>query len=296
MCGWFSHERESRLLKLTFEMKAESPLRIGAGRNVAKLSPVDLPIILMRIGDKDLPYMPGSSLKGVFRAASEFLARSHGLDVCLMGEGCKSRYNDELQNVMKTGDVEKIKATLSRYCLICKIYGSATFRSHINFEDAYPPSGHVPSRSIKTGIAIDRKSGAVKGGARAAKKGGALYQVEFVDPGATFIQTTTFFNIPNYGMGLFSEVLDNINSGFIKIGGFKSRGFGRISVKPKKLEGFVIVDGEQKNVESVWSLPPLDDLDESVEIEGLDENGLISLMERFKGVWRSYVKRAKGGS
>lgn len=288
MCAWITHEKVCRLLKLTFEIKTESPLRVGAGKNVAKLSPVDLPVLLMRIGDKDLPYVPGSSLKGVFRSSSEFLAKSYGLNVCLMGEGCKSSYNDELQNLMKTGDVEKIKATLSKYCLICKTYGSATFRSHVNFEDAYPPSGHIPSRSVKTGIAIDRKSGAVKGG--------ALYQVEFLDPGAIFIQTTSFSNVPNYGIGLFAEVLDNINSGFIKIGGFKSRGFGRISVKPKRLEGFIIVEGEQKSVGNIKFLPPLDEADEGVEINGIDENSLVSLMERFKGVWRSYVKKNRGRS
>jgi CRISPR-associated RAMP protein (TIGR02581 family) len=288
MCAWYSHERIDRLLKFTFEIRAESPLRIGAGRNVAKLSPVDLPVLLIRIGEKDLPYIPGSSLKGVFRTASEFLARSYGLNVCLMGEGCKNSYNEELQEIMKTGNVERIREILSKYCLVCKIYGSATFRSHINFEDAYPSEGCIPSRSVKTGIAIDRKSGAVKTG--------ALYQVEFVDPGAIFNQTTSFINVPNYGIGLFSEIIENVNSGFIKVGGFKSRGFGKVSMKPKKLEGFVILNGEYKSVESIESLPPVDNDDEVVEIESLDENALMSLMERFKEVWRKYVKKRAGRS
>jgi CRISPR-associated RAMP protein (TIGR02581 family) len=287
MCAWYSHERIDRLFKFTFEIRAESPLRIGAGRNVAKLSPVDLPVLLIRIGEKDLPYIPGSSLKGVFRAASEFLAKSYGLNVCLMGEGCKSRYDNELKKIIEKGDVENIRATLSKYCLICKIYGSATFRSHINFEDAYPLEGCIPSRSVKAGIAIDRRSGTVKTGP---------YHVEFVDPGTILSQNTFFINVPNYGMGLFSEVIENINSGFIKIGGFKSRGFGRISMKPKKLEGFVILNGEHKSVESIESLPPVDDVDEAVKIDGLDENILMPLMERFKEVWRKYVKKFKGRS
>ena len=288
MCAWFSHEKVERLLKFTFEIKTESPLRIGAGRNVAKLSPVDLPVLLIRIGDKDLPYIPGSSLKGVFRAASEFIAKSNNLDVCALGEDCKNKYDKELQRLMKEMDINGIRAHLSKYCLICKMYGAATFRSHINFEDAYPPDGHIPSRSVKTGIAIDRKSGAVKGR--------ALYQVEFVNPGAIFNQTTSFFNVPNYGIGLFLEVIDYINSGFIKIGGFKSRGFGRVSIKPKKLEGFVIIDGEHKNVEDVQDLPPVDGDDESVKISGLDESGLISLMKNFREVWRNYVRKIKSRS
>jgi len=287
LCAWFSHEKMYRLLNFTFEIKAESPLRIGAGRNVAKLSLVDLPVILMRINGKDLPYIPGSSLKGVFRSASEFLARSYGLNACFMGEGCKKEYDEKLQNSMKEGDVEKIRAVLSNYCLICKIYGSATFRSHINFGDAYPSEGNVPPRSVKTGIAIDRKSGAVKTG--------ALYQVEFLNPGSVFIQTTSFFNIPNYGIGLFSEIVDNVNSGFIRVGGFKSRGFGKVSMSVKKLEGFVIVNGEYKSIESTRVLPPVDEEDEEVEIKGLDEDNLIQLMEKFKEVWRKYVRKSRSG-
>ncbi|MEM5853768.1 MAG: CRISPR-associated RAMP protein Csx7 [Candidatus Aenigmatarchaeota archaeon] len=288
MYNWFSHETVNRLLKITFEIKTESPIRIGAGKNVTKLSLVDLPVVIMRIGDRDLPYIPGSSLKGVFRASSEFLAKSYGLNVCLMGEGCKNNYDRELQDSIKTGDVEKIKVTLAKYCLICKIYGSATFRSHVNFEDASPPEDRIPSRNIKTGIAIDRKSGAVKSG--------ALYQVEFLNPGEIFNQTTFFINIPNYGMGLFAEVLSNINSGFIKIGGFKSRGFGKVYIRPKKLDGFIVVNGGQKDIKDVKYLSPLDNDDEGVEIDGTGESDLISLMEKFRGVWRNYVNKARSRS
>jgi sulfur relay (sulfurtransferase) DsrF/TusC family protein len=67
-------------------------------------------------------------------------------------------------------------------------------------------------------------------------------------------------------------------------------------MKPKKLEGFVILNGEYKSVESIESLPPVDNDDEVVEIESLDENALMSLMERFKEVWRKYVKKRAGRS
>ncbi|MEM3569832.1 MAG: CRISPR-associated RAMP protein Csx7 [Thermoproteota archaeon] len=274
------------MLKFTLEIKAESPLRIGAGRNVAKLSPIDLPVVLMRIGDRDLPYIPGSSIKGVFRSTSEFVAKSFGLDTCLMGEGCKSKYDKALQDQMKKGDVEGIKKILSSYCLVCKLYGSASFRSNITFEDAYPSSKNVPTRSVKTGIAIDRKSGAVKSG--------AFHQVEFIDPGAVFIQNTTFLNVPNYGIGLFSEVLDLINLGFIKLGGFKSRGFGRVSIKPKGLEGFLYQDGKLRDIKEVDKLPRADDEDEDILLKVPEEERLSSLLSKSKEVWEHYVKRNRG--
>jgi len=277
---WYTHEKVLRTLRFSFRIKAESPLRIGAGRGVIKMSMVDLPVLVIRKDGLDVPYIPGSTLKGVFRSSSEFIARSSGMDVCMMGEGCKNRYDRDLQAGIKSGNMDRVRETLSKYCLVCKIFGSATFRSHVEFSDAYPDG--IPSRSVKPGIAIDRKSGAVR---RAA-----LYSVEFVDPGAVFRNDITFTNVPNYGIGLIAEVVDLVNRGFVRVGGFKSRGFGRVSMSPTGLEGFIISNGRIERIGEVKEIPKVDDLDESIQMtDKLDE-----LLERFREVWRRYAQRGKG--
>lgn len=279
---WYTHEVALRTLRLSLKMKAESPLRVGAGRSVAKMTLVDLPVLVIRKDGSDVPYIPGSTLKGVFRSSSEFVAKSSGVEVCMMGEGCKERYDRELQENIKSGRIDGVRKTLSKYCLACKIFGSATFRSHIYFSDAYPDS--TPSRSVKSGIAIDRKSGAVKGG--------ALYFVEFINPGATFHGDITFINIPNYGIGLIAEVIDLINRGFVRVGGFKSRGFGKLSVEPVSLDGFVLSNGKMLGISELSELPAVDELDEKISLSGL--SNLESLLEGFREVWRRYAERTRG--
>lgn len=283
---WYTHETLNRVLKFSFEIVAESPLRIGAGKNVAKMSVVDLPVLLIKKDGEDVPYIPGSTIKGVFRSASESIARSSGVKTCMMGEECKNSYDNELQRAMRAGEMDKVREILSRYCLCCKIFGSATFRSHVNFSDAYPEG--TPSRSVKTGIAIDRKSGAVRER--------ALYFVEFLDPGAVFHNDITFTNVPNYGIGLIAEVINLVNKGLIRVGGFKTRGFGRISMKPLGLEGFLIHNGEMINItreSKEIKIPKADEHDEEVQADLSDLN---SLLDKFRGVWRSYAERHRGKS
>jgi len=279
---WYTHLIIERILKLNFKSIAKSPLRIGAGRAVNPFSPVDLPVLTIKFGDELVPYIPGSSLKGVFRSASEYIGKTMGLkDICMLGEGCRLKYDEMLQHFMKENAEQQLIETLSKYCLICKIYGSGTFLSHVEFSDMYPIMETV-SRSIKTGITIDRKSGAVKRG--------ALYQIEFLNPGSTFTGSVTMKNLPNYAVGLISLVLDQINSGFIRVGGFKSRGFGEMSFKPSGISGHIIRDGsiiEFKPGMQV-TLDPLDEYDTAVTFDPAEPHALLELCKK---AWISFVQK-----
>jgi len=280
---WYTHLIIERVLKLNFKSIAKSPLRIGAGKAVNPFSPVDLPVLTIRFGDDLVPYIPGSSLKGVFRSTSEYIGKTVGLkDICMLGEGCRLKYDEMLQHFMKEGTAEQqIIETLSKYCLICKMYGSGTFSSHIEFSDMYPIMETV-SRSIKTGIAIDRKSGAAKRG--------ALYQVEFLNPGSTFTGSITMKNLPNYAVGLISLVLDQINSGFVRVGGFKSRGFGEISLEPTGVSGYIMRDGsiiEFKPGVQV-TLDPLDEYDTAVTFDPAEP---LKLLESCKKAWVNFIQK-----
>ncbi|MEM1966176.1 MAG: RAMP superfamily CRISPR-associated protein [Candidatus Caldarchaeum sp.] len=97
---------------------------------------------------------------------------------------------------------------------ICKAFGSSSFSSHVEFQDAYSSGSVVVG--VKSGIAINRRSGAVRRG--------ALYEVEYVKSGHEFSGLITVRNLPNYLMGLISSALDYLNAGIVKLGGFKSRG------------------------------------------------------------------------
>jgi len=274
---WFTHSVIYRTIEVSVKYTTKSPLRIGSEKGKSPTSSVDLQVITTNINGTEVPFIPGSSLKGVFRSSSEFIARSYGIKACMMGEGCKNDYDLDLKRFMKSGDVDSIINTLSKYCLTCKIFGSASYYSHISFSDAYPKN-QVPRRGVKTGIAIDRRSGAVKKG--------ALYTVEFVMPGSEFEGSIRFYNLPNYAIGLISTVLNNINLGIIKIGGFKSRGFGTVEVTPKELRGSVLVGSSYESISEKGELLPLDEDDELVKFSNVSE-----FLEECRRVWINYVRK-----
>jgi CRISPR-associated RAMP protein (TIGR02581 family) len=286
---WYSHPVLYRVLTLNISILNEEPLRIGAGRG-GPLSPTDLPVITIRLPEGDFPYIPGSSLKGTFRSTAEYISRSLGISVCQAGacnsmfldEGRMVRYGDRLDELLREGREKETEVLdlLSRYCLICKLFGSSSFSSHIDFEDAYPVEG--VSRGIKAGIAINRRSGAVQRG--------AFYQVEFVNPGHKFKGSIVMKNIPNYGLGLLAQVLDYLNEGVVRLGGFKSRGFGKVRVKVENIDGKTLEDGTCRPLSDIKKLPGLDEDDREVEV---DVGDVDKTLRAFKEVWWIYASKQR---
>lgn len=277
MSGWLSYDRVFRVINVRFELVTRSPLRIGAGRAVVPTSPIDLQVLRIHMNGRDVPYIPGSSVKGVFRSASELIAKSRGIKVCMAGEGCRESYNRELDEFVRDKNFDEVRKLLEKYCLTCKIFGSGSFSSHVAFSDFYPTKD--PAIGAKTGIAIDRRSGSVKRG--------ALYTVEFIMPGASFQGTITITNLPNYAIGLLSSVVELVNQGFVKIGGFKSRGFGRCELKPIEIDGYVFSDGRMEKLKDVKVFRGLEKSDLDVDVSECKTPS--EYLDKFKVAWDNYA-------
>jgi CRISPR-associated RAMP protein (TIGR02581 family) len=248
----------------------EAPLRVGVGREAPLGSAVDLAVVRVKLGGRTVPYIPGSSLKGVFRSSAVQLAGLKGLRVCsgLSGETCMDweRPSGEtllewIQSRLREGrSLEAIKGFHEGACLLCKVFGAPSFTGHVEFRDAYPigekgepleaPTG------VRTGIAINRRTGAVHRG--------ALYQVEYVEPGARFKFSMYATNLPNYALGLLAKVFRMMNDGWVKVGGFKTRGFGEV-----RIEGLTFMARGAK-VQGA-KLLAIDELDAEVDLAGLAE-------------------------
>ncbi|MEM3387371.1 MAG: CRISPR-associated RAMP protein Csx7 [Nitrososphaerales archaeon] len=283
---WYTHMTLHRSLELKFTVKAEEPLRIGAGE-APPLATIKLPVVTIRKDGENLPYIPGSSFKGVLRSTCELIARTSGLKVCMAGSCSQEKVVERgqklyeaLEDALKVNNIPTVLQLVSKYyCLICKILGSGSYASHIHVSDSYP-EGSV-TRGAKMGIAINRRSGAVQTGP---------YTVEFVEPGAQFETTLRMNNLPNYGVGLILVALDYVNEGLIKIGGFKSRGFGRVSINFRSLTGLIFQQGTPIKLEEAESLTALDDYDKEVRIQPQD---LTTTLAEFKKRWWEYVQSAK---
>jgi len=117
-----------------------------------------------------------------------------------------------------------------------------------------------------------------------------LYQVEFVNPGGKFYGSFILNNFPNYGIGLLAEIIEQINQGYIKIGGFKTRGFGSVKITIESLKGRILTNKGFLDISQVTALGPLDELDEEISI---DPKIPKSLLENSRVVWNNYCNKSK---
>ncbi|MBS7657679.1 MAG: CRISPR-associated RAMP protein Csx7 [Candidatus Bathyarchaeia archaeon] len=276
MQNWVSFDTLLREIILELEYETLSPLRIGSGTAKLPTSPVDLQVATIFQNGIHKPYIPGSSLKGVLRSICENLASSLKISDCFMGEKCKRNFDERLKSSIELNLIDEAKKLLSNYCIICKTFGTASYKSHIYVSDAY--AIREVSRGVKVGIAIDRRSGIAQRG--------AFYSVEYVDPGFTFSGTIAFKNTPNYLMGMVMNALDLINMGYKRIGGFKTRGFGRMQVKIKDFKGVELKGDTYMNIKELNELPGLDDYDSSVKLTSINE-----FLNSCKESWNNYVKK-----
>jgi len=249
---WIGHDLLLREAVLSGVLRNVEPLRIGAGRTPAKLAALtDLELIRITIDGKPTPYVPGSSLKGLIRTIATRLARSKGLRVCegLSKQNCIDRFRDEFKRLVEDPSkaIELRKFIWEKTCLLCKVFGAPSYLSHTFFSDAYPIG--EPMLGVKPGVAISRRTGTVKRG--------SLFFIEYVAPGCKFPFEVRVTNLPNYALALLAACFIEVHEGRERIGGFKTRGFGRVRLEDLKLSLW----GEIEFRDDVAILKPLDDHD-----------------------------------
>ena len=224
-------ERLEKRLILSGTIEAVTPLHIGSGRAEVDIGEVAMPILRAPAGE---PYIPGSSLKGRTRAELERIAREKGLKVCTPPNvadmcGSKERSPDD-------------------FCIACKTFGTAALArgvsvaSKVKFRDAYPTES-VEELLERTGIAIDRRTGAV---AR-----GALYTIEAVPVGTQFKLEIVAENLMDEELRMLKAALRSVEDS--ALGGSTSRGFGKVKMNFTKLQertaGFYLGEEEEKILE-----------------------------------------------
>jgi len=299
---WLSHSILLRETIFDGHIINIEPLRIGSGKELPLEAPVDLAVLRIRYNGINVPYIPGSSLKGVFRSYATSLAKHKGLEVCtgLSKETCgetksinDKKLNDQINELMMKSSTDALKVFYEKVCLMCKIFGSTHYMSKVSFSDAYPIDNNRRiidvKTGIRTGIAIDRRTGATQ--AR------ALYKVEFIEPGAKFKFSIRCKNLPNYAIGLLSLILRRMNEGLIKIGGFKSRGFGAVKVEDLK---FRSRDFVKEPSLLMASLEP--EVDAEVDLMGVAElkDGWVTsesenvwkTLDRLIEVWNKFARKS----
>jgi CRISPR-associated RAMP protein, SSO1426 family len=217
---------------ITAELVMEQPLHIGKG---VSLEPVgtDLPIIKTR---EDLPFIPGSSTKGVMRSELERIIRAfeaQKLDIngkrltaCdVFDAPCVSEKEKETLETTskKNGKVDEADFTQKlweRTCTACRLFGSPWIASRVYIKDMPLLERKELFRvsEMRDGVAIDRDTGTARKHAK--------FDYEVVPAKARFTFEMVLENEELWEVGLIGMILKLWTRGEIAIGGMTSRGLG----------------------------------------------------------------------
>jgi len=300
--SYLSHDIFLRSLKVKGTIIAKSRIHFGAGRDVTSFQDADSILCKILYNGDDHPYIPGSSLKGVFRNACESILESSGLEACDINnrQSICSQTGTNLLELAQIGDIENLKKELKSFCWACKIFGGTNFNSHIYFLDAIPISTDSIATDIAPGIAINRRDGTTIQG--------SLFKFEYIVPNSTFSFECTIKNLPNFLIGLFFNTISLINKKLILVGGKKRAGLGQIFILLDELEYISISESENfnlsfKSIKKLKSDITISKLESDLENEdypvsiSLDSIKSMSkeefndyLIKKFIEVWNLYVR------
>lgn len=215
-------------LRLGGIITTRTALRIGSGGD--DLNATDLPVLR---DPRGYPFIPGSSLKGVIRSTLEALVRGAALGARgtpQSSQRTELRACDPLSNEACGYHDQKKRSTvdIDSHCAICQLFGSNVLASHVRFSDALivqtqagQATGLVPIE-VRDGVAINRDLRVAQGQAK--------FDFEVVSPGTRFALEIFIENPRPWGLGLLLLGLDQLREGFTALGGFTSRGMGRIDL------------------------------------------------------------------
>lgn len=225
--------------QIDFDIIPVDPLLIKSGQ--ATVGGVDMSFVrTYRFGEKEEPFIPGSSLKGMIRSYSEKICRSlkdNPVPVCLpylepgneqQGERRQASCGLSFEKYKKRYDVRTIPSPdiYSLSCPVCRLFGSHGSIGRLSASDAYLTEDFkktgVPVLEIRDGVAIDRLTGGAAGGAK--------YDLEVLTRGE-FGTTLDIRNFERWQLGLIALVLRDMEQGLVRVGFGKSRGLGKFRAR-----------------------------------------------------------------
>ena len=222
----------------TLRITTTGPLLVKSGH--ATVSGPDMtPVLTFRNGKQEV-FIPGSSLKGVFRSHVEKIVGSLQPHVaCYPFDGPEDRMVDKEQRqsdfrescggvltsyASKNSDQRKYleQHTDEAYafsCPVCRLFGSTGFIGRIAIGDAYLASKEIKEQ--RDGVGIDRLTGGASHGAK--------FELEVVSTGVTFETTIHLRNFEIWQLGMLFVVLQDLKDELIHIGSGRSRGLGKVT-------------------------------------------------------------------
>jgi CRISPR-associated RAMP protein (TIGR02581 family) len=225
---------------LQLRIKPKEPILVKSGTTSPVAEVDDSPIMTVRRDpdgkERFIPFIPGTSLKGVLRSHFERLARTISVNaVCatFMPKCCSKFYESFIKNqpINRQGNGPTRSEMAYQFsCPSCKTFGSLIFGGRMGISDAYPDPNQMPDSTgeVRDGVGIDRVTG---GAIRGAK---FQYQVVV---GGEYLTEISITNFELWQLALWGIFLSDSCDGLISVGSGSSRGFGRIEMIPDDRNG-----------------------------------------------------------
>lgn len=226
-------------VRITGTLNFETAFHVGSGREGELATDMG---VLKNVYDE--PILPGSTLKGSFRANVEQLSSYLGLKACLLdsdlsGVDCVSdqKYEKKVRDDFKKRISEKQKLEWLRghTCDVCCLFGSRMQASRIFFSDGNLISW-ARAFAVRDGVCLDRDSETARYGFK--------YDFEVVPAGTIFQIVIDLENPEEDELALVRAGLAEWENGF-RLGGFTSRGLGRVKLLIDKVEHVDYADSSQ---------------------------------------------------
>ncbi len=208
--------------KISATLEMNTALSVGS-RVSLEPTGTDLPVTK---GVDGLPFIPGSSIKGIVRAQMERVLRTFNRRPDFwacdpFGNPCVNP-NEKEELMRQSNQDEQVFSRLvwEKSCTVCHLFGSPWFSSHLSFRDAFLINSEELRvlTQIRDGVGIDRDLGAARPGFK--------YDFETVVPGAQFGIEVLVENVEDWEIGLLLAVMRFWQEGHLPVGGKSTRGPG----------------------------------------------------------------------
>lgn len=212
--------------KIEFTLVPDGPLLVRAQSVGIDPGLADMAFQRTHRNGRNTVFLAGSGLKGVLRAYCERVLRSAGHYAC---DPTQTR-DSTICGKRRAHEPPSDRYPHNGQCPACFTFGSLTLAGRFRIGDAYPGEGleEITNRTeVRTGVGIDRKS-------QAASQG-VLYDLEVVVSGG-FRAQISGENFSLWQLGLILTALQDLDSGFLHIGGGKARGMGAVRVKDRSVD------------------------------------------------------------
>jgi len=215
-------------INLTFHLEATGPILIKDGETDEERDRrkqrdgQSAPDMRFVVDANGVIFIPGSSIRGVWRSWCEKIARtiSNGAPLTCdpFNDNTSDKVNLSCSKRLEDKDPSKVYA-LS--CPICKLFGNTSLGSRIRISDAYIINGRVDRNKLpmRDGIGIDRFTGGASHGAK--------FRYQYLI-GKTFKTEVQIRNFELWQLGLLGYLFRDFEEELVPIGFGKTRGLGKV--------------------------------------------------------------------